>query len=59
MTRPHVEPTAPVLLPAEDMPIGQEIDCGFHQVTEDEIVRAELHVDSSVRSRDASARMAQ
>ncbi len=38
MTRPHVEPTAPVLLPAEDMPIGQEIDCGFHQVTEDEIV---------------------
>ncbi|GAA4372371.1 MaoC/PaaZ C-terminal domain-containing protein [Agromyces bauzanensis] len=39
MTRPHVEPIAPVLLPAEDMPIGQEIDCGFHQVTEDEIVR--------------------
>ena len=38
MTRPHVQQAAPLLLPAEDMPIGQEIECGSYQVTEDEIV---------------------
>ncbi|NNM47057.1 MaoC/PaaZ C-terminal domain-containing protein [Knoellia koreensis] len=38
MTRPHVQQAAPLLLPAEDMPVGQEIECGSYQVTEDEIV---------------------
>ncbi|MDN5795763.1 MAG: MaoC family dehydratase N-terminal domain-containing protein [Intrasporangium sp.] len=28
----------PVLLPAQDMPVGQEIDCGSYEVTEDEIL---------------------
>ncbi|KQY63460.1 hypothetical protein ASD30_00060 [Nocardioides sp. Root140] len=27
-----------MLLPAEDMPVGQDIDCGPYQVTENEVV---------------------
>ncbi len=38
MTCPDPEPTRPALLPAEDMPVGEEIDCGSYEVTEDEIV---------------------
>lgn len=42
MTDPDVDTTAgtsaPHLLPAEDMPVGEEIDCGSYGVTEDEIV---------------------
>lgn len=34
----HLDDAAPVLLPAEDMPVGQQIDCGSYEVTEDEIV---------------------
>lgn len=38
MSRSDAETPAPVLLPAEHMPIGEEIDCGSYEVTEDEIV---------------------
>lgn len=38
MTDPDLEPAAQLLLPAEDMPVGQEIDCGSHAVTEQEMV---------------------
>lgn len=38
MTCPDTETSAPVLLPAEDMPVGVELDCGSHEVTEEEIV---------------------
>lgn len=39
MTGYRLETPATVLLPAEDLPLGQEIDCGSHTVSEDEIVR--------------------
>lgn len=38
MTDPDTRATAQPLLPAEDMPVGQEIDCGSHHVTETEMV---------------------
>src|SRR5690606_14427897 len=30
--------TAPELLPAEDLPVGEDLDCGTHAVTQEEIV---------------------
>lgn len=30
--------TAPQLLPAEELPVGEDVDCGTHVVTEEEIV---------------------
>ncbi|RIK17685.1 MAG: dehydratase [Acidobacteria bacterium] len=30
--------TAPELLPAEELPVGEDVDCGTHAVTEEEIV---------------------
>ena len=38
MTGNSIETTAPALLPAGDLPVGQGIDCGSYEVTEDEIV---------------------
>jgi len=38
MTDSDVDTAAPALLPAEDMPVGEKIDCGSYEVTEDEIV---------------------
>jgi acyl dehydratase len=38
MSCSETETSAPVLLPAEDMPVGVELDCGSHEVTEEEIV---------------------
>ena len=38
MTSGDVETTGPRLLPAEDMPVGEEIHCGSYHVTEQEIV---------------------
>jgi acyl dehydratase len=38
MTSSETETSAPVLLPAEEMPVGVELDCGSHEVTEEEIV---------------------
>ena len=38
MTCFEVETTAPMLLPAEDMPVGQDIDCRPYQVTENQVV---------------------
>lgn len=38
MTPPGTGSEAPELLPAEELPVGQEVDCGSHAVTEEEIV---------------------
>jgi len=41
----NTETSAPVLLPAEDMPVGVELDCGSYAVTEEEIVEFASHWD--------------
>lgn len=38
MTRTDDEIDSHPRLPAEDLPVGEEIDCGTHQVTEQEII---------------------
>lgn len=38
MTAADVESAGPRLLPAEDMPVGEEIDCGSYEVTEEQII---------------------
>lgn len=38
MTASEAQTGAPALLPAEDLPIGQEIDCGAHEVTQQEMI---------------------
>ena len=61
MSRPNTTTLAPTLgpprLPAEDMPVGQEIDCGSHEVTVDEIIEFATHWDPQYFhvDRDAAA----
>lgn len=38
MSRSDAKTSAPALLPAEEMPVGEQIPCGSHEVTEAEIV---------------------
>jgi acyl dehydratase len=45
MSCSETETRAPVLLPAEDMPVGEELECGSYAVTEQEIVAFASHWD--------------
>lgn len=45
MSPSGTEPPPHALLPAEDMPVGEELDCGSYEVNEDEIIAFATHWD--------------